>query len=121
MISLIMPPKTQVCVCWAQVWGALCGSRVVVADVAAVVGPTSMLALIPLCHVVVCAVLQLPGINKMLADEYGTASNIKSRVNRCASARVLWSVVLCGRLGVTAAAASAGYRCCQPSRPPSSG
>ncbi len=27
---------------------------------------------------------QVSRINKMLADEYGTASNIKSRVNRCA-------------------------------------
>ena len=35
---------------------------------------------------------QVSRINKMLADEYGTASNIKSRVNRCACSVVLFFI-----------------------------
>lgn len=35
---------------------------------------------------------QVSRINKMLADEYGTASNIKSRVNRCAYSVVLFCI-----------------------------
>jgi peptide subunit release factor 1 (eRF1) len=32
---------------------------------------------------------QVSRVNKMLADEYGTASNIKSRVNRCVLTTVM--------------------------------
>lgn len=61
MISLIIPPKDQVR--WAP-WE----------------GPGG-------CNLTASRLLpQVSIVNKMLSDEYGTASNIKSRVNRCAAA-----------------------------------
>lgn len=43
--------------------------------------------------------VQIPMITKMLADEYGTASNIKSRVNRyvraCSPSRLLLYACVC--------------------------
>ena len=34
---------------------------------------------------------QVSRVSKMLADEFGTASNIKSRVNRCSTPVLLWA------------------------------
>ena len=41
---------------------------------------------------------QVSRIVKMLADEYGTASNIKSRVNRCTALSIMLLILHISRL-----------------------
>ncbi len=97
MISLVMPPRTQV---RPTTDGSIC------------VIATPMGGCMHSCW-------QIPQIAKMLQDELGTASNIKSRVNRCvASRRPRRRDVLTVRSFV--AVAVAGCRCCRPSRQHSS-
>ena len=43
---------------------------------------------------------QISRVAKMLADEFGTASNIKSRVNRYINHKYVW-VILCQNTGVS--------------------
>ena len=71
MISLIMPPKDQVCACWLGKTGeAATGSTI------------AMLVCLDSDNHGHAAIMQVSRAMKMLGDELGTASNIKSKVNR---------------------------------------
>jgi hypothetical protein len=101
MISLIMPPKDQVCLSRGRRKTQLQRQPACLYHFARFAAPHRV-------DMSARALPQVSRVQKMLADEYGTASNIKSRVNRLSVLSAITSAQQRLKLYTKASASSKG-------------